>query len=62
VRPRAFIPTPKLPPAIEAAGPINSGPDMVLADSKLLSPVLGTVVSTPKPVVANTSLGKIPEL
>lgn len=35
---------------------------MVLADSKLLSPVLGTVVSTPKPEVADTSLGKIPEL
>ena len=41
---------------------MNSGPGVVLAKSKLLSPVLGILVASPKPVAMDTALGRMPGL
>ena len=62
MRPGADTRTPRLPPAVGAAGPVNSGPGVVSAKSKLLSPVLGILVATPKPVAMDIALGRIPAL
>lgn len=55
--------TPKLPRSTGAAGPRNtSGPGAILANSELLSHMLGILVATPKPVVVDMPLGRTPQV